>query len=99
MQGKPGTEAPQASYPSVSVGLDCARRCIRYQIGGSVMRKCGSLQRIALPVAERCGAITQLLLPWPAGCQSLPVNVPLTKLQMPCALALTARVIVGPSSG
>src|SRR3990170_4936321 len=99
MQGHPGMEAPQASYPSAGVKLDCARRCIKYQIGGSVMRKCGSLQSTALPVAERWGAITQLLLPLPAGCQSLANNAPFTNRQMPCAASLTARVIVGPSSG
>src|SRR3989304_6807216 len=99
MHGQPGTDAPQASYPSVSVAFDCARRCIKYQIGGSVMRKCGSLQSTALPVAERWGAITQLLLPRPAGCQSLAINAPFTNRQIPCADSLTACGLVGPSSG
>src|SRR5918993_6074483 len=98
MQGEPGIDAPHTSYPSGRLETLSAFRCIKYQIDGKVMRKWGSLHKIAPPDAERSGPITQLLLPCPAGCHPAAV-APLINWIIPRSESQTARVMVAPSSG
>src|SRR5687767_1137919 len=99
MQGEPGIDAPHTSYPSGRPAEFSAFKCIKYQIGGKVMRRWGSLHKIAPPETERWGAIAQLLLPCPVGHHSVAATVPLTNCVIPRSESRTARVMVGPSSG
>src|SRR5262245_39919985 len=55
-KGTPGMPTPAMSYfPPCT--------CASYQTDGAVMRRCGSLARITLPVADFLADTTQSLLP------------------------------------
>src|SRR3990167_9425449 len=92
-------EPPQTSKSSVFFSALEHLRCTRYQMHGSVSRRCGSLQRIGFPVAERSGPTTQLLLPWPPPDQPCARKVPLINPSSSWAASKAGRVIDGSYSG